>query len=288
MITNIRWLAVLCGVGLLAGEISPCAAQSLGEQADVSLGMNAAVGIWRFAPGRWGLLRVRVVNRSDDPVETTTVAFFSAAPGLQFARRLWTPAKSTRQATCPVLAPDNLPDKDSTEIEWFQLDDSGSRETLSPRRSGRMLGDFPVSVNTTSPVTGIMNNRDDSDAEAVDDMVLAMRFLIRRYEPLARIHGDFSPELAEGYDGLDQLVLADDRLAFDSAGMAALRHWVCGGGRLWVMLDRVDPAMVELLLGDAFRCEVVDRVGLTEVLVQNAPSEFGHEADARREFGHKL
>ena len=71
------------------------------------------------------------------------------------------------------------------------------------------------------------------------------------------------PPTPETFDGTDVFVLAGNRLAADPPGRAALRHWVQQGGRLWVMLDLVDPATVAALLGDDFDIGFVDRVGLT-------------------------
>ena len=40
-----------------------------------------------------------------------------------------------------------------------------------------------------------------------------------------------------------------------------------------MMLDRTDPRILELLLGDQFNCHVVDRVGLTTVRINKAVTE---------------
>src|SRR5262249_1789397 len=73
---------------------------------------------------------------------------------------------------------------------------------------------------------------------------------------------------AEGFDGIDHFVSAWGRLADDPAGLRALRQWLERGGKVWVMLDLVDPEVVAPLLGDALDFQVVDRVGLTNFAVQ--------------------
>ncbi|MFW6060676.1 MAG: hypothetical protein ACODAQ_10880, partial [Phycisphaeraceae bacterium] len=48
----------------------------------------------------------------------------------------------------------------------------------------------------------------------------------------------------------------------------ALRRWLVGGGRLWIMLDRVDPHWPEQVLGDSWNITVVDRVGLHRLTLE--------------------
>src|SRR5438477_2763253 len=67
---------------------------------------------------------------------------------------------------------------------------------------------------------------------------------------------------------LDQLVIADDRALEDPAGLAAIRRWVYGGGRLWVLADKVHPQVLERILGDQCALQVIDRVGLTTVRIE--------------------
>src|SRR5262249_31459584 len=75
---------------------------------------------------------------------------------------------------------------------------------------------------------------------------------------------------AEGFDGIDHFVIASRRLADDPAGLRALRQWLERGGKVWVMLDLVDPEVIAPLLGDAFDFQVVDRVGLTNFAIQES------------------
>jgi hypothetical protein len=65
-------------------------------------------------------------------------------------------------------------------------------------------------------------------------------------------------------EAIDQVVLATDRIVEDSAGIVALQHWLRGGGRLWIMADRMQTESVAQVLGDAMCYEPVDRVELTE------------------------
>jgi hypothetical protein len=100
---------------------------------------------------------------------------------------------------------------------------------------------------------------------------------------VTHLNDQFFPPVEEGLDSLDTLVIAADQGRTDAAGLDAIRSWLYRGGRLWVMLDRVDARWLETLLGDEFDCQVVDRVSLTSVEVSSA-SESIHLAPEHTEY----
>jgi hypothetical protein len=53
--------------------------------------------------------------------------------------------------------------------------------------------------------------------------------------------------------------------------MRALRQWLEQGGKLWVMLDRIDPEVLAPVLGDALDFQLVDRTSLSEVPIEMPP-----------------
>src|SRR5262249_26665633 len=87
----------------------------------------------------------------------------------------------------------------------------------------------------------------------------------------------------KAFDGIDHFVLASGRIKNDRTGMQALRQWLEQGGKLWVMLDRVEPDAIAPLLGDALDFQVVDRVSLTTIKIETpgnglpAPKPQQHE-----------
>ena len=128
-------------------------------------------------------------------------------------------------------------------------------------------------VNQDKPVTGAFLEEGELESDDVDyayEAVIAMR-TARGYQRSLALIGDRDlPPLREVFDGLDQVVLWNDRFASDVAILSALRAWLNDGGELWVMLDRVDFGGLEQLLGDTFTCQLVDRVTLDKVAIQDA------------------
>ena len=276
-----------CMKTLLAGAIlflatAPCGAQSVGAKSSAPLGQSFHNGgIGRVLPNQWGLVGVDVQNPTEHPVDVVSVMHFADNPYQQYARRLWLPAKSRRSASFPILAPANLPrGKEFVDIRTQLLNRTGSTEVFVKNSSGQMLGDAILPIGFERPVTGLI---DDGENEMCSDTVVAMRLVRNVTRRVAALSGNFLPSTIEGLQGLDQLVLCSNRIANDSAGLSAVREWVHSGGRLWIMLDRVNADTVSALLGDGLTFQEVDRARLTKFTVNSywpgVVSETGHELE---------
>jgi len=77
------------------------------------------------------------------------------------------------------------------------------------------------------------------------------------------------PNSADAFAGIDQFVLASDRITRDPAGMEALRQWLQQGGRVWVMLDMIAPETLDLLLGEAIDFQIVDKTSVTQTKLES-------------------
>ncbi len=283
----------LVGWVTLAIVAVPCLAQAQPKpkpRGPLSQSIHAG-GIGRLVPGDWGAVGVDLVNPADHPVEALSAIYFEKHPNLQFGRKLWVPARARLTTSYPVLTPGDLPrDKDRTEIHTILLDRTGKEEVLMRGLNGQMMGDATLSAGFERPITGII---DDIGDDLGGDMVMAMRLARNLTRRMAAFPGDFTPASQEYFQGLDHLALMSDRLAKDSGGLSAIREWLHNGGRLWIMLDQVQPETVHALLGDSFTYQpvdqAIDRIGLSKVALKSTlagglgiavpPQEFEEPVD---------
>jgi hypothetical protein len=121
-------------------------------------------------------------------------------------------------------------------------------------------------------------------AEETSDVILAFNEAAGLPMTFIDPKGDFLPPVIEGLDTADYLVLCGHQLGSQPAAIRTIRHWLLRGGILWVMLDRVDVRIVELLLGDGFDCQVVDRVGMTSVRLESKAGSTWRSEEAPRFF----
>jgi len=235
--------------------------------------LGAPCGLRQYVSMAWGVVGIDVSNAQDQPVDVLAAFSFSRDPDLQFARRVGVPAHAVRRTWVPVRLPRVPTSRASLPCYGLLIDDrSGPEVVLRPDHEG-VQHSVLLRVNHDKPVTGaFLGQEAESDGDDVDfayEAAIAMRTARGYQRGLVLIRDRDLPPLREVFDGLDQIVLWNDRFASDVAILSPLRAWLNDGGELWIMLDRVDVAGVERLLGDVFTCQLVDRVALHEVLIED-------------------
>ena len=149
------------------------------------------------------------------------------------------------------------------------------QEVLRREDAGGVLHSGIVPARIDRPVTGFMGSSEPGHGkpDPAYELLVAGRLsrnesrILALFDAQSRIPDDFSLQ------GVDQLVISDDRIHEDLVRLAAIRRWMHAGGQLWVMLDQADPQALERIAGDDFRCHVVDRVGLTTVRIETQKKE---------------
>jgi hypothetical protein len=221
----------------------------------------------------WGVVGVDVVNPKGQPAEVLAACGLSRDPDLQFARQIWIPPRSIRRTWVPVKLPPISPVNEKVEIFSMLIDRSGGSEVVLRRAAERVQHSAFLRLNHDVPVTGVFLKEERlSEIDAQDaayEAVIALRTARGHKRSLVLISDRDVPALPEAFDGLDQLVIFNDRFAEDVAVLQAIRCWLNDGGQVWIMLDRVEFANVERLLGDVFTCGFVDREELNEVHIQS-------------------
>ncbi|HEX3147734.1 MAG TPA: hypothetical protein VHR66_06595 [Gemmataceae bacterium] len=220
----------------------------------------------------WSLLNIVVANSDSMPRDARVVVFYDGEPNVQYARDLRVPAGARLSSTVTVGPAPPQAVKTGRNIQMLLFDRTDGQNTLI-----RPTTDEKVRARslTYSPRERMMVVIADLEVPA---MPLGLESPVTEAFQLTRIlavggandralvaPGGYVPPTLEAYDGVDALILMSDRFSSDPTSVAALRRWVQQGGRLWIMLDLVDPSRVAALLGDDADVAVVDRVALSSV-----------------------
>lgn len=256
------------------------AQQSQGKA--LNLGGVLPGGVRRSATTSWGAFEFNLVNRTDTDRNARVLTFYKDLPDVQYGRNVWVPAHSTLSTWMLVgPAPANLPSMYcdiQMEVDEFS---GGKNQVLLPNTEER-LRSRGIIYRKREPFSVILLDNDPSegaaeagelpqpDSPAQEALRLARVFRQTRTlsEFVQRISPAEVPPTAEAFDGIDHIIIASAGLARNLPGMIALRHWLEQGGKVWVMLDLVEPDVLAPLLGDALDFQVVDRVGLTSFRVE--------------------
>ncbi len=267
----LRWvLTALCSLlpwfSILADDIEEA------EEPDVEYRVSQVAagsgGVYTYKPGEWGLLRLILTNNQDVPVELECFTYFDIESTLQYGRRIWIPAMSRLTTSHPILLPSTV-DPESGRVPFHtQVVDvtHGVRDQIHDE-VGKLQYSSDLDVQLQQVVSGIISPFEDAQVQvdqdfSPHDLITTGRMEIQLPRRIARYGDRVLPSTEMGLRALDQLVVADDRFLGDSAAISAIRHWLYNGGRLWIMLDRVNPELLNALLGDESGCQVVDSVTL--------------------------
>jgi hypothetical protein len=260
-----------------------------------------------IATERWGVYTFAVTNFTDKDRLGRVLVFFQHRPDVQYGRDVWVPAHSTRSSWLLVGPTETQAAEYSRDIEILFSDrtDGQDRLLLPPKDSGRVRG-RGVAYQQRELTTAILLDEEgpepppfarlpqpESHNEECVLLARAFRLMIHRSESVQQIGSGPMPPLGKAFESVDHFIVASNRIADDPTGMRALRHWLQQGGKVWVMLDRVEPKVLAPLLGGALDFQLVDRVGLNSFriqthLVRERTTEPEQEHDRPVEFARVL
>lgn len=227
---------------------------------------DGAAGVKMFAPGHWGRVAVELVNPTDEAVTLLPAFFVEGVSHIQYAGQFWLPPRSQLSTSYPVYLPVTAnQDTDSQQLPvrtllFWRTKDRG--DVLIEDRSGERFRRGLIALQRTKPLSAIIGG---GEADEVRRAAIAMNLAAGGTNFVPHLSPDALPPTPESFDALDLLIIAGDEIRDDPAGLAAVRRWLLGGGKLWLMLDKVEPATARAILGDAYRATVVDRLELTTV-----------------------
>lgn len=253
-------------------EGSPSAS---GGRIRFSLDVDSPFGLRTLVPGQWGELHLRLENGTDLPRDLLCTSYFEGQPELQYGRQVWVPPRARLELSHPVWLPASGPvDGNTVTVHSLVIDGATDREVLLADESGQLRHERSVVVNAGERQSAVIAGWRPQEAVPQDvlDLVMASRSIQGLSTRVSILAGDFLPTDASHLEYLDHIVVADARLTEDSAALGAVRSWLHAGGRLWIMLDRAGPRVMEQLFGDEFLGHLVDRVPLSSVRIDVAPS----------------
>lgn len=248
-----------------------------------SVESQSKLGAFAVAPGHWCDLHLRLENSGDSPRDLLCTSYFEADSNLQYGRQVWLPAHARLNLSHPALIPPLDPQQaQSLNVSSLVIERTAGNEQLVKAESGQVRHDRSLLLTPPSRVTGIISGGSKvlEVPQEVLDIVVACRVNQRLNNRVTILAEDFLPTDEISLRYLDHLVVADNRLTDDYAALTAVRRWLHGGGRLWIMLDRVDQELLDRILGDDFHGYVADRVGLTSLMIDGIPNWKNPQGDA--------
>ena len=281
------WAVLLAGLGLGLFSGARTTAQDR-EPPPLRLGGVMPGGMRNSATESWGTFDFDLTNLSDSDRRARVVLLYKGREQVQYGRDVWTPARSTL-STWMLAGPaagEDRPMSCEIQVLLYDLSD-GTERVILPHGDERVLN-LSVSYRRREPYTVLLLDEDESEDRAFGELpqplsgaeeAITLARTFRGASTLSEfvhvVRPGPLPSRPEAFDGIDHFIIASNRLAQDPVGAWALRRWLEGGGKVWVMLDRVDAEVVVPLLGVPLDFQVVDRIGLTDFKVETPSAGRG-------------
>lgn len=249
------------------------------------------LGAQPYVRGHWGVVRALIYNPTDRDASVEVLTTGRSAPHRQFGRRFWLPPKSRLTSWYPIHVSAKVDPALKVEtIDSVVWDRTGSRPILVPQNTKRRLRTGQLRLSDQRRLTAVIADdridRTAGEREHENNSMLAItalrtaRFGTRRVVSFQ----EFLPVSIYALHNVDHLVVFNNRIARDVAALSAIRRWILAGGRVWIIMDQVDPQTVDALLGDAKPFELVDRVDLNEFQLHSTNRKRWGDDFQKREF----
>lgn len=280
---NQRLLASqLCAMVLVLLPANITVAQRNDAAAGLSFSALAQARRSVMVPGSKGILKAQVRNQADNTRSGSLVATVVGYPEYENVRPFSLSPGESRDIEIYVYLPSDL-NEEFFEIEVVLKHVEAGQEVLVQR------GDEPIrerircalrKQGADAPLVAIALDEPaplqphwfwPHSGEVIHETyeaVLAARIDSGHSREMISFDVDGLPLKAQDWDNVDLLVLADARYLEDFAAVAAVRRFINLGGRVWIMLDRVDAAQIAPLLGPKQLCQEIDAVELHEFTVE--------------------
>jgi hypothetical protein len=284
------------GRAAVAVVLAVAVAAAPGRAADLRLEGLLPAGGRTTATDAPGVLRFTLTNPNPDARDARVLVYYAARPDVQYGRDVWVPGNAQITAWVPVGPPPPAAAQFGREVRFLLADRTGG-ETRVLTPAAEQMRNRAIPYKKREPSTAVLTDEfvtDTPDPDVLDrkasaaaravELARAFRAARGLSETVTAVIDRLLPPTPGALAGIDQFVLAGNRLAADPLGARTLREWVQGGGALWVLLDRVEPATVAAVLGDDLGFGVADRTSVTTVRLAGRDGR----AEPARSFDHPV
>lgn len=213
---------------------------------------------------RWGVSRSVVVNPGDSEAEALVRVNIAQEGGAGFASRVWLPPQSRRVVNTPIRVTGGSASANRVTLQTTLMTEvAGQARVEGPTEASVLQRGGPFNV----VIVG------GDDASGAFDLIAELRSASGLSPGIGGVASRDLPWSIEGYDSLDGLVLAERSPQLNSSQYAALRGWVREGGRVWLMLDKVDPAWALSAFGDVVDVAVLGEDDLNTFAIRDADAD---------------
>jgi hypothetical protein len=249
-------------------------------------------GIPSFAvvrPGRQTILRTGVTNESKEVVEGQFTIWLTDFPNLRFGHSFRLEPGQRRQLLVPIFIPSQVQSGQTLEARMRVSTDDGIEVRSDSGVYERVFENIFLKVTEDATATMLLLDHRKPEAYEWDwrpdstyytyEAVVASRLQVGLSRRMISASHNPLPVDAAIWDGYESAVLANEEFLQDASAVAAIQNWVLRGGRLWLMLDQIDPSLINGLMGASFISSLAEDVDLDQVRMETSENTNAGAAD---------
>jgi hypothetical protein len=206
-------------------------------------------------PGALYFVRANVSNKGTSEETAKLVCKFSENPTEETTFEVRLGAGESRIFELPLLVPKKL--ETALHIQITLVGMENGREVVLEKEGVPIVANLTADLANESIVTAMGVETapaerpywlwpNDSLHESAE-MVIGAKVGAGFSRRMIRLEEEGLPD-ALAWDVVDCFVIADERILANAANQSMLKRWLLGGGRLWVMLDRLPSDAIATLL----------------------------------------
>lgn len=265
-------VAMLASFAFLCGDFRQAVAEGLELQSVVRVPHS------RNSPGGVLVLQATLFNKTDTVREGTLVSTVDGVQTDQSARRVTVGPRSSAKTDLVVPVPESIVGKEIVEIKTILYSRSGGAEVIETNNGRPEEYTFNLAPEAISSFAALFM---DPEPAPVPPFVWPQPSPSMSYEYAiaSRVDSGNSRRVANfaerelplsfsDWESIDTAMIANRYVLEDAAFVEGLKKFITGGGKAWVMLDRVPSELLRPLLDPDQLCETVDSVELNEFVVE--------------------
>jgi hypothetical protein len=238
----------------------------------------------RVTPGGVVTVRSTVSNSGEEVAIGYLVGHIDGQLGEEDRRRIQLAPGERKTFEVQLRLPKKLPEI-AIEISMTLNVLEGDREIMVQNGGEPVVRTLRLPIGLERSITAVRMNKGPEEqvywrwpptkTHTTYEMVTASRVdaSVSR-QCLAFEHDPFPLRLSD-WNCIDTFVIANPTTFDDAASIGMMQMFLQSGGRIWVMLDHIDTALVRELLGDDQQLETVDTVKMNRFQIDMIGQNYG-------------